>query len=244
MNIGEFARLCGVSVRTVRYYHRIGLLPPADVDGNSGYRHYDRECLLRMQEILFYRELDFPLRDIARILSCSDEERTRTFAAQRDMLILKKQRTQRLIDALDSALKGEAINMNIFDSSELDTQRRAYAQEARERWGGTEAYRESEEKLAGRTAAQQGEVIAGMDALMEEFARCMAGGAAPGDDSAQQLVERWRDYITQHFYSCTKEILAGLGQMYIADERFCENIDRHGEGTARFMSEAIAIYCG
>ena len=244
MQIKEFAKLTGVSVRTLHYYDEIGLLKPSAVDGQNGYRDYDADCLARMQEILFYRELDFPLKDIAAILAAPDYDKQAALHAQKHLLTLKKERLERLIAALDDAMKGETIAMNVFDTSQLDAQRRAYAQEAKEKWGSTDAYREHEEKTKGYSADTWAAVNDGMQALMAEFAACRKNGSAPDSDAAQALVKRWQDYITAHFYTCTTEILAGLGEMYTADERFAANIDRHGEGTAMFMREAIRAYCG
>ncbi len=244
MQIKEFAKLTGVSVRTLHYYDEIGLLKPSAVDVQNGYRDYDAGCLARMQEILFYRELDFPLKDIAAILAAPDYDKQAALHAQKHLLTLKKERLERLIAALDDAMKGETISMNVFDSSQLETQRKAYAEEAKEKWGVTSAYKEHEEKTKGYSAETWDTVNDGMNALMTEFAACRKNGNAPDSDAAQALVKQWQDYITAHFYTCTKEILAGLGEMYAADERFAKNIDKHGKGTAAFMCEAIREYCG
>ncbi len=243
MQIKEFAKMTGVSIRTLHYYDEIGLLKPSAVDGQNGYRDYDADCLARMQEILFYRELDFPLKDIAAILSAPDYDKQTALTAQKHLLTLKKERLERLIAALDNAMKGEDISMNVFDKSELDAQRRTYAQEAKEKWGATSAYKEHEEKTKGYSAETWDSVTDGMNALMAEFAACRKNGNAPDSDAAQALVKQWQDYITAHFYTCTTEILAGLGEMYAGDERFRANIDTHVEGTAAFMCEAIRVYC-
>ncbi len=243
MHIREFAELTGVSVRTLHYYDEIGLLKPSFVDGHNGYRFYDERCLERMQEILFYRELDFPLKDIGDILSAPDYDKQIALKEQRRLLTLKKERLERLIAALDGAMKGENLSMNIFDNSEYEAQREQYAKEAKEKWGSTDAYKESAEKTKGYSKETWSDVSEGMNALMAEFAECKARGNAPESDEAQALVKKWQDYITENFYTCTKDILAGLGQMYIADERFKDNIDKHGKGTAEFMCQAIGAYC-
>ncbi|MBQ8629802.1 MAG: MerR family transcriptional regulator [Prevotella sp.] len=243
MHIREFAKLTGVSVRTLHYYDEIGLLKPSFVDGQNGYRFYDERCLERMQEILFYRELDFPLKDIGEILSAPDYDKQTALKEQRRLLILKKERLERLITALDGVMKGENLSMNIFDNSEYEAQCKQYAKEAKEKWGSTEAYKESAEKTKDYSKEKWSNVSEGMDALMAEFAECRARGSAPESDEAQALVKKWQNYITENFYTCTKEILAGLGKMYIADDRFKENIDKHGKGTAEFMCHAIGAYC-
>lgn len=243
MQIKEFAKLTNVSVRTLHYYDEIGLLEPCFVDEQNGYRFYDERCLERMQEILFYRELDFPLKDIQAVLSSPEYDKQTALKEQRKLLTLKKERLERLISALDGAMKGEKISMNTFDNSEYENMREQYAKEAKERWGKTAAYKESAEKTAGYTNEKWNEVNSGMDGIMAEFAKCKKNGFSSDSDEAQQLVKKWQDFITDNFYVCTKEILSGLGEMYIADERFKANIDKYGDGTAQFMCDAIKIYC-
>lgn len=242
MQIKEFAKLTGVTVRALHYYDEIGLLKPSSVDEQNGYRFYDERCLERMQEILFYRELDFPLKEIRTILSSPEYDKKTALKGQKRLLILKKERLERLISALDDAMKGENITMNAFDNSEFEAQREKYAAEAKEKWGETAAYREFAEK--NHTEEQQNAAFSGMENLMSEFAECKNSGALPNGEKAQTLVKKWQDFITENFYTCTKEILSGLGEMYAADERFAANIDKHGDGTAEFMRNAIRVYCG
>lgn len=247
MSVKEFAALCGVSARTLRYYDGIGLLKPAAVDKYSGYRFYDGDSLVRMQEILFYRELDFSLKSISEILSSPDHDRRKAMEEQKRLLTLKKQRLERLIEALEAAQTPEQggiiMSFEAFDNSGYEAALREYAAEAREKWGGTEAYAEYEKKSENYSAEKQGEIISAMDGIIAEFADCLKSGEAPDSEAALGLVKRWRDFITENYYKCTDDILSGLGKMYAADERFRKNIDRHGEGTADFMSQAIAAYC-
>lgn len=230
MQIREFSRLTGVSVRTLHYYDQIGLLRPARVDKDSGYRYYDEASLLRMQQILFYRELDFSLKDICRILSSPNFDAQQALAEQRQLLSLKKQRLERLIAAIDDHVKGE-INMHAFDNREFEQ----YREEVKEKWGHTQAYAEYQQKGKQDYNA----LTAGMDAIMAEFAACRQNGYAPASAEAQALVKKLQGYITENFYNCTDAILAGLGEMYVADDRFRANIDRHGDGTAEFIRQAI-----
>lgn len=242
MQINEFAKLTGVTVRTLHYYDSIDLLKPSAVDERNGYRFYDERCLERMQEILFYRELDFPLKDIQAILSSPKYDKKSALKEQKQLLTLKKERLERLIAALDSAVKGEKITMNAFDNSEFESQREKYAAEAKARWGDTAAYKEYSAKKY--TAEQQDSALSGLESIMAEFAECKANGESPDSDEVLALVKKWQDFITDNFYKCTKEILSGLAEMYTADERFKANIDRYGDGTAQFMYEAIKAYCG
>ena len=241
MLIKEFAELTGVSVRTLHYYDEIGLLKPAFVDEQNGYRDYDEKSLERMVEILFYRELDFPLKSIADILSSPDYDKVVAIRKQKELLTLKKEHLEKLISALDKAEKGE-IPMNVFNKNEYEIVRKKYADEAKQRWGDTEAYKESEKKTADYSADKWGDVNAGLNAVLAEFA-LVKDNETPESEKAQLLVKKLQTYITENFYTCTPEILAGLGQMYIADERFKSNIDKNGNGTAEFISEAIKIYC-
>lgn len=243
MLIRDFAKLTGVSIRTLHYYDEIGLLKPSIVDEQNGYRFYDEENLERMQEILFYRELDFPLKSIMSILSSPDYNKKSALKEQKNLLTLKKQRLERLISALDQAMKGEKIAMNIFDNSEFEKKREEYAKEAQEKWGNTAAYKESAEKTKSYSQEKWKDLNSGMDSLMAEFAQCKSNGLAPENAETQALVKKWQDFISANYYNCTKEILSGLGKMYTADERFKENIDKHGEGTAEFMAAAIEINC-
>ena len=119
-----------------------------------------------------------------------------------------------------------------------------YAKEVRERWGDTAAYKESEQRTANDTADDWRELRAGMDAIMAGFAALKAEGISPDAEPARLQVEKLKQFITDRMYTCTDEILSGLGQMYVADERFTKNIDKHGEGTAAYVSECIKIRCG
>lgn len=237
MYIKEFAELTGVSVRTLHYYDEIGLLHPADVDRFTGYRFYDEQSLLRMQEILFYRELDFSLKNIAKILSSPHYDKTKALQEQKQLLKLKKERLERLMDAIDDAEKGENV-MNAFDNREFEI----YKSEAQERWGETDAYSEYSNKTEKYSKNQWSDLADKMNEILAEFAVCMKQGRASDSDEAQKLVEMLRCHITENYYNCTPEILAGLGQMYVADERFKNNIDQNGDGTSMFISEAIEVY--
>ena len=119
-----------------------------------------------------------------------------------------------------------------------------YTAEARERWGDSEAYREHEQKTKGYTKEKWAEANNGLMAIFDEFATCKANGATPGSAEAQALVAKLQSHITDNYYTCTDEILAGLGKMYVADERFKKNIDKHGGGTAEFVAEAINVKIG
>jgi len=237
MQIKKFAELTGVSVRTLHYYDEIGLLKPSIVDRFTGYRYYDESSVLRMQEILFYRELDFSLKSIAEILSSPNYDREKALKEQKKLLTLKKERLERLILSIDNAVKGENV-MSAFDNSEFE----AYKSEAKEKWGNTEAYAEFSEKTKDYSKERFADINTGLEYIFRDFAELMKSGAEPISAEAQALVKKLQKYITENYYTCNDEILKGLGQMYIADERFKNNIDKYADGTAEFASEAIRIY--
>ncbi len=235
MRIKEFADLAGVSVRTLHYYDETGLLKPSETDKATGYRFYDENSLLRMQEILFYRELDFPLKSISYILSSPDYDKSKALEEQKQLLILKKERLERLICAIDKAKEGESV-MTAFNNSDYEN----YKSEVKERWGNTDAYREYAERSKGNDF---GSLAEGLNLIFGDFAALMKSGASPASERAQELVKELRQFITDNLYTCTKEILSGLGQMYVSDERFKANIDKNAHGTAEFASESIKYYC-
>lgn len=240
-SIGALSKLSGVSIRALHYYDEIGLLPPSEI-ADSGYRYYDEKAAERLWQILFYRELDFPLSDIAEILASPEFDRARALEEHRTLLLQKRERLDGLITLVSNALKGEtAMEFKPFDTSKIDELRDQYAEEAKARWGNTEAYRES----ARRTAKYTDEEFARIQERSAEVTRGFAAliGTDPKDSRVQALVKEWQALITESYYVCTDEILAGLGEMYVADERFTKNIDQFGEGTAKLMSEGIAYYC-
>ncbi|MCI2057443.1 MAG: MerR family transcriptional regulator [Oscillibacter sp.] len=240
LSIHEMADFSGVSVRTLHYYDAIGLLTPGEVSAENGYRWYGEAEMQKLQQILFYRELDFPLKEIVTILSSPNYDAREALRRQRELLMMKRRRLEKLIDLLDDNLKGErTMEFTGFSTSELDATRAAYTKEAQERWGKTDAWQESQKKHYTKeeqaTLLEQGnEIFRRFAALRQQDPTCA---------QAQAVVADWQDFLTKNYYQCTKEILAGLGQMYTADERFQKNLDKFGDGTAAFMSAAIAAYC-
>lgn len=244
MHIKEFANLTGVSVRTLHYYDEIGLLEPPFVDEQNGYRCYDEKSLERMQEILFYRELDFSLKSITEILSSLNYDKNQALSKQRKLLILKRKRLDRLISAIDNSMKGVNImNINAFDNTEYEKARKKYMSEAKENWGETSAYKEHSEKTKDYSNEKWKEIYKGLDDIFDEFSKCFAEKYEPSSSEVQAAVKKLQDYISENFYKCTKEILLGLGEMYVNDERFKQNIDSHGAGSAEFINKAIGFYC-
>ena len=242
MSVKEFSLFTGVSVRTLHYYDEIDLLKPDFTDSENSYRYYGDKATERLLEILFLKELDFPLKEIADILSSPDYDKKEAFRKQKKLLTLKKERLERLIAAIDATEKGTTL-MKKFDNSEFDKAKEKYADEVKARWGNTEAYRESEEKSARMSGSEKQSILDGMEFIMAEFSKTMKNGFTPESEAAQALCLKLQQFITDNFYNCTKEILAGLGEMYVIVELFRNNIDKNGEGTAEYIREALRVYC-
>lgn len=238
--IGELAKHAGVSVRTLRYYDAIGLLSPSEIT-QAGYRLYDAHALARLEQILFFRELGFALQEIREMMASPDYDAREAMKRQRTLLEMQKRRIDAMITRLDVAIEGKGTpETEGFDMNEIEKTKRRYAEEARARWGSTDAYAQSEKRTAKYGKDDWQEIQSGMTRLFDAFAAVRELDAQ--DARVQALVKDWQRYITDHFYACTDEILAGLGQMYVCDERFRMNIDKSGEGTAACMSHAIAAY--
>ncbi len=237
--VHQVSELSGVSVRTLHHYDKIGLLKPSAVT-RSGYRLYDDAAVARLQTILLYRELAFPLKTILQILDSPGFDPNEALRQQSKMLMLQKEHLEQLITLVENLIQQEesVMDFNAFDQSKLEE----YRKEAKERWGNTNAYRENESWQAGKSGAQQKTEA---DGMMQQFAKLGRLKDLPvQSEPVQKAVAAIQQYITDYFYTCTKEIFAGLGQMYAADERFSTNIDAvGGPGTAAFASEAIAYYC-
>lgn len=238
MTVNQVSKLTGVSIRTLQYYDKIGLLHPAGYS-QAGYRLYDDTTLETLQQILLFRELEFPLKDIKEIIESPHFDRNKALEQQIALLTLKKEHLENLID-LARGIK--TIGVKNMDFSAFDTQKiDEYAAEAKKAWGNTPEYREYEEKAKGRTAEQQKAINVQMMNIFAEFGKIREGD--PASSEAQSLVKQLQDFITEHFYTCSKEILASLGTMYAGGGEFTVNIDRAGgEGTAEFTKKAIDVY--
>ena len=236
--VHEVSKLTGVSIRTLQYYDKIGLLSPAERT-EAGYRLYDDAALERLGQILLFRELEFPLAEIRDILDAPDFDRDLALRQQIDLLTLKKERLDRIIGlARDMQKKGEiTMDFKAFDESKIEE----YAARAKAAWGNTKEYAAYTEKAAGRTTEDHKTIAEGLMAIFAEF-----GALREQSEDApevQALVVKLRDYITEHYYPCSNEMLGNLGKMYAAEGEFRENIDKAGgKGTAAFASNAIAVF--
>ena len=238
-SVKEIAKQTGVSVRTLHHYDAIGLLKPSFV-AESGYRYYDEGAVERLYLILLFRELEFPLKDIGEILDAPDYDRNRILDAQIRLLKAKAEHLSQCIH-LANAIKQTGVNNMAFkdwDSKKI----KEYDAQAKTLYGNTDAYKEYTRKSAGRSQEQQKSLG---DGLMDLFARLgELRELAPESPEVQSWVKQLQDYITEHYYTCTPQILKGLGQMYAGGGSMTENIDAAGgEGTGEFACKAIEIYC-
>lgn len=237
--VKEVSALTGVSVRTLHHYDAIGLLKPTKLT-EAGYRLYGEQELGRLQTILLFRELQFPLKEIKDILDSPGFDPMAAIAEQIHLLELQRQHLDNLISHARHIQKTGVIDMDFkpFDKQKLDN----YTAQARAKWGKTDAWKEFEQKTAGQTHAQMQSTG---DALLDIFAELGAiRHTAPDSAEAQALIAKLQRFISENYYTCTREILRGLGQMYIAGDSMTENIDRAGGcGTADFAHRAIEVYC-
>lgn len=240
MTVNEASKLTGVSIRTLQYYDKIGLLKPTGYT-ESGYRLYDDTALNRLQQILLFRELEFPLKEIKEIVSKPDFDRQKALEQQITLLTMKKERLENLIRfAREIQSEGDRqMDFSVFDTGRIEE----YAKQAKEQWGKTAAYEEYEHKAADRSTEEEQTIAKEFMQIFAEFGRIK--DTAPASEAAQKQVQKLQGYITEHYYKCSDDILYSLGQMYADGGEFTRNIDSAGgAGTAKFTAEAIRIYCG
>ena len=238
--VQEVSKLAGISIRTLHHYDAIGLLSPTKTT-EAGYRLYDEEALERLQCILIFRELEFPLKDIKEILDSPNFERNKALEQQINLLTMKKEHLENLIDlarGIQAIGVKKLMDFEAFDTKKIDE----YAKQAKESYGTTPAYKEFEEKSKGRTSEQEKAISIGMMNIFADFGKLLS--FEPSDEAVQAKVAELRAYITEHFYNCTPEILLSLGEMYAGGGSMTDNINKYaGEGTAEYAAEAIRIYC-
>ena len=237
--ISEVSAISGVSKRTLQYYDQIGLLKPTQVS-QAGYRMYDEAALQTLQQILIYRELQFPLKEIARILHSTDYDRNRALEQQIELLQMKKDHLENLI-LYARGLYGmgvKYVNFSAFDTRKMDE----YAARAKAQWGQTPEYQEFEEKHKNITKEKDQQLEKEMMQFFVRFGEMKQDD--PSSEAAQALVKEMQAFITEHFYTCTNRILLGLGKMYGGGGSFTENIDEAGgKGTGAFACAAIEACC-
>lgn len=237
--VNQIAKQTGVSVRTLHHYDAIGLLKPTEIT-EAGYRLYDADALERLYLIIVYRELGFSLKKIADILDAPDFDRNRALDEQIALLEKKREQLQnRIFFARGLKLTGvRYLNYEGFDYKKIDD----YSTQAKTMWGKTDAWKEFEQKNKGRTK-EEGKALG--DDMMALFTKVgTLRHQTPDCEEVQNWVAELQAFITEHYYTCTKSILKGLGEMYAGGGSMTENIDKAGgQGTGEFAKAAIAIFC-
>lgn len=239
MSVHEVAKLTGITVRTLHYYDEIELLKPTKVT-EAGYRMYDDTALRRLQNILLFRELEFPLREIKAILNSPDFDPSEVIAQQIELLELQYKHIGELISfTREIQKKGvTAMNFDVFDKSEIEK----YEAEIKAKWGNTKAYQEYMQKDIARNGSSYRKIANELLTMFSALGELRH--LTPNADEVQNKIAALQKFITDNYYVCTNEILSGLGEMYVSDERFRNNIDKvGGDGTADFVKQAIVVYC-
>ncbi len=245
-SVNELAKISGVSVRTLHYYDEVGLLLP-ERNAKNDYRYYENEGLLKLQQILFFKELDFPLLEIKKILSSPTFNMKEVLKDQRKLIEIKKHRLQKLIKTIDKTINSinKKTNMNEdeiydgFSKEELE----AWNKEAKERWGNTPQYKQSVGKYESLTKEQKLEMKKAGEDLMQEFVKNMPKG--PKSPEVQKLVQKHYDGL-RFFYEPNLTMYKGLADMYAGyqgDTRFRAYFEKHDKNLPDFMRDAIYEFC-
>lgn len=238
--VNNLASLSGVSVRTLHYYDEIGLLRPSHIREN-GYRVYGEKEVLKLQQILFFRELEFSLDQINDILSDPAFDQLSALKEQKKMFELKKMRIEEILKTIDHTLKkgGEIMSNDTAFKGLSDKQLDKYKEEAKKRWGQTDAYQQSVERTKNWTKADYDRVAAEHEEITRHLAEVRTQGVESSE--VQNLIERHYQYVSM-FYDVPLAMYKNLGQMYVDDPRFTATYDRFGEGMAVFVRDAIAYF--
>ena len=240
--IKQIADLAGVSTRTLRYYDEIGLLCPAET-GENGYRLYNHTSLLQLQQILFFRELDMPLKEIRRYLGGAARDLAGALEKHRKALEQRSKRLDRLIETIDetiATIKGEWVMTDKAYFEGFDE--RQYEEETRQRWGQTPAYAESQRKWASYTSEQR-EAIKAEGGRLTVRMVSQNPNAAVDDADVQAAVGEYYAYLNKYFYTCEVGFLRNLAEMWVEDERFAVNYERIRQGGAAFVRDAVRLFC-
>lgn len=246
LTVHEVVNLTGITARTLHYYDEIGLLKPSIVT-EAKYRLYTDTDLCRLQEVLFFREVGFALKEIKNLLNSPHYNRTE--ALEKHLCILEAQRER--IDGLISLVKaeisgGKTISFSEFSNSKVMELQSQFQKEVLEKWGDTESFKEYEAIFSSKAQEVQNEQMTVFFSMAQNIFEKLAiyENKSPDCPEIQNVVREWQLYITEHFYQCDKQILSSLGKMYVSDLRFSDFINRFGNGNlAAFFSKAIEIFC-
>ncbi|ASB55144.1 Mercuric resistance operon regulatory protein [Bacillus velezensis] len=241
MKVKEVAELIGVSIQTLHHYDQIGLLTPQETT-DSGYRLYSEENLEQLQQILFFKELDFSLKEIKEIINSPSFNRREALLLQKKMLIEKRNRVDKMIETIDKSIKhikGEISMTNKERFEGIHFKHNLYEQEARKRWG-DQPVDKVNIRLKNMTDGEQKDLSDKWTAMFNTFALLI--NQSPKSPDVQTAIKEWFDFLNENFGEYSFDAFYGLGQLYIEDKRFTKNIDQYGEGLAKLMSDAITIY--
>ncbi len=241
--VGEVARLAGTSVRTLHHYDEIGLVRPAQ-RSDAGYRQYVADDLERLRAVLTWRELDFPLDEIAVLVDPATSTDTRdALLDQREHLTTRIDRLRRIVAAIDHQLEATTMSVNLTPEEKLevfgDWLPEEYEQEAEERWGDTDAWEQSHRRTSSYTKQDWLDIQAEVAAIEADFIGLLDAAESPEAAEAMDVAERHRRHIHVRYYDCSVEMHENLGQMYVQDPRFTAHYDDQRPGLAAFVSEAI-----
>lgn len=243
--VGEVARLAGVSVRTLHHYDAIGLLEPS-VRTSAGYRLYGPDDLANLQQVLFFRELGFGLDDIRRIMGDPSFDRREALTMQRRMLADKSAQLRKMMGAVDAALEAmeAGTTMDEKDMFEVfgDFDPKQYEAEAQDRWGDTDAYKESARRTKAYSKEDWKRVMAEQAAVTAAYVACMEAGCPPNSPEAFAAVEKHVASINDNFYTIPAEMFGNLAEMWVTDQRFTRNIDKAKPGLAQFQHDAVKAW--
>lgn len=246
MTVHEVADLTGITIRTLHYYDEIGLLKPAIVT-NSKYRLYTNDDLSRLQEILFFREVGFALKEIKNLLNSPNYNRVEALKKHLTILQAQKERINTLISLVEEEIKGtHEISFAPFSNSKVLELQEKYREEILDRWGNTDSFMEYEAVFSSKARKIQSEKMEAFFSAAQTIFEKLAlyEDASPNCQEVQQIVKEWQDYISAHFYKCDFQMLSYLGQLYVTDERFSNYINRFGNGDlASFLNKAIEAFC-
>jgi MerR family transcriptional regulator, thiopeptide resistance regulator len=238
--VGEVAELAGITVRTLHHYDELGLLSPSERSG-AGYRLYSYDDLARLQEILIWRALGFSLAEIASLLDDPGHDRLAALERQRELVGRELDRLGALAAAVEAAIAAQHTGTRIEEASMFEgfdpTQ---YEDEARKRWGQTEVYQESARRTGSYGEAEWRQIRRESDEIVRELVGLMQSGEPADGAAARLLAERHREHISRWFYPCSVQMHRGLGEMYVADERFARTYEREATGLAAYFRDAIA----
>ncbi|MET7749660.1 MerR family transcriptional regulator [Micromonospora sp. NPDC005367] len=240
--VGQVAKLAGVTVRTLHHYDEIGLLSPSG-RGSTGYRRYDDADLERLQLIRHYRELGFPLEQITGILDDPAADPAAHLRRQHELLTVRIKRLQEMVSAIEFALEARKLNIRLTPQERFevfgDFDPEAHVEEAEQRWGGSEAYAESNRRVSRYGTDDWLRIRRENEDWARRIVAVMSSGAPEDGPEAMELAEEHRQIIGRWFYECSYEIHTGLADMYLADERFTAHYENIAPGLTAYLAEAI-----